>query len=190
MANSPVDVVERWRSCFEASDAEGLKSLWLRDHPTLTYLPTEREEVITTWANIAAYYDRVTGVLDVVKWRTWDVVADVVSPDTAFAFAYTDMYYKSKAQPELGRQYWQGRVSFHLKKSGDEWKVIHYEDSTLMQWMLPLVTELQRPSLQQAIDQIKGGKLDDAIRTIEALTEPIPFSRLTSIAQPPYATGD
>jgi hypothetical protein len=130
----------------------------------------------------------VAGGLNVVKWRIWDVVSDVISDDTAFAFAYTDMYYVSKAQPDKGRQYWQGRVSFHLKKSAGEWKVIHYEDSTLMQWLLPLAAELQLPRLREVADAVRAGNSDEAIRLLDVLAEPIPFYELTAIAQPPYAT--
>lgn len=188
VTNSPADVVERWRSCFEASDAEGLKSLWLQDHPTLTYLPTEREAVMTSWPDIEAYYNRVAGSLNVVRWRIWDVVSDVTSDNSAFVFAYTDMYYESKVQSEKGRQYWQGRVSFHLTKAAGEWKIVHYEDSTLMQWLLPLVSELQLPRLREVVDAVRSGNSDEAIRLLDALAEPVPFYELTAIAQPPYAT--
>lgn len=180
------NIPERWRACFEASDAEGLKALWAKDHTPLTYLPTERDAVFTTWQEIADYYDRVAGGLDVIRWRVWDVVADLVTSDTGFAFAYTDMYYRSKAQPDAGDQYWQGRVSFHAKRTADGWKVVHYEDSTLMQWMLPLAQQYQAPRLDALAEAVRAGRQGDALAAIEALRQPIQFWELTAVAKPPY----
>lgn len=189
MANKDVvksveDVVEQWRARFEASDASGMKELWDQGHAPLTYLPTERETAMTSWPDINDYYDRVCGSLKVKEWRTWDVVADVTSDTTAFAFAYTDFIYQSAAQPGAGDQYWQGRISFHLIRSdGGAWKIVHYEDSTLMQWMLPLVQEYQRPRLQAIASLVKSGEKEKALAALSALQEPIPFTELTSIAK-------
>lgn len=182
-------VVESWRANFEASNAERLKSLWAQDHPVLTYLPTEAELPLTKFADIAAYYDHATTVLRIREWRTWDVVVDVMTPDTAFAWAFTSMAFQApdaEGHPP-GDHYWQGRVSFTMLKRGGEWKIVHYEDSTLMQYMVPVAQSLQRSTVEKAASLIAAGNGDQAIALLQALLQPIAFGALTHINTQPAA---
>jgi len=179
------DVVEQWRARFEASDAEGMKALWDRDHAPLTYLPTEREKVMTNWSEINDYYDRVCGSLDVTEWRVWDVIVDLISEQSAFAFAfaYTDFIYQSRMNREAGDQYWEGRISFHVHRRDGAWKIIHYEDSTLMQWMIPLVSRWQATRIDAIEAAVRSGDSALALDLLGALRTPPSFGDLTAIAR-------
>ncbi len=181
-ANEVRAIVEQWRTRYEASDAAGMKDLWDESHTTLTYLPTESPTVMTTWQDIAAYYDNVCGSLKVKEWRTWNVIADVISPTSAFAFAYTDFIYESAALPDISH-YWEGRISFHFKRVGDRWKIVHYEDSTLMQWQLPLVRELQKPMIEEIEEAIAATQVERALELLRQLAKPIKFGAPTSVAK-------
>ena len=173
-------VVESWRRHFEASDADGLKGLWAQDHPRLTYLPTEAEKPLTTFAEISAYYDTPTAVLQVDRWRTWDVVVDVMTADAAFAWAFTSMAFRATAEGHPpGDHYWQGRVSFTLLKRGGAWKIVHYEDSTLMPYLVPIAQDLQRPIIDQGISLIETGQANASVALFRSLLDPIAFGRLT-----------
>lgn len=173
-------VIERWRAAFADTDADRLKTFWAHDHDGLTYLPTEARVPMTGFAEICAYYDAICAMLTLREWRVWDVLIDCPVPDIACVRMLMDMTYEAHAagHPE-GEHYWQGRAFVVLRRSGGEWKFIHYEDSTLMDYMPPLVQAVQKPVLEFALSLIREGNTDDAQTAIRALMEPIPTAALT-----------
>jgi hypothetical protein len=178
------DVVERWRSSYEAADAAGLKALWDREHVPLTYLPTERDQVLTTWDAISTYYDRVCSGIVVREWRVWDVVVDVIAETSAFAVAHTGFTYRVRADAQAAEQYWEGRVAFNFQRRDGAWKLIHYEDSTLWDWVVPLLFEWQAPRVAEAEAAVRAGDSARALALLAALRTPPGLSALTTIARP------
>jgi len=178
------DALERWRSRYEAADAAGLKALWDREHVPPTYLPTEREKPLTSWTEISAYYDHICDAIDVQTWRVWDVTVDVISETSAFAVASTDFTYRVRADTQARQQYWQGRAAFNFQRRDGAWKIIHYEDSTLWNWVLPLALEWQAPHLAEAEAALRAGDSARALSLLAALRTPPGLDALTAIARP------
>jgi uncharacterized protein (TIGR02246 family) len=176
-------VVESWRQAFEASDAEGLKALWAQTHPGVTYQPTERETPLTSFSEISDYYDQACTLLRSKAWRIWDVQVDVLSPDTAFAFALMDMLVEANDPQQPGEHYWQGRVSFVLTKRDGDWKIVHYEDSTLNRYLVTAAQRVQRPSLEKCISLIQAGQPGPCLPLLVQLMEPISSGDLSRANQ-------
>jgi ketosteroid isomerase-like protein len=181
-------VVERWRQAWEAADAEELKALWAQSHPCVTYQPTELEVPLTSYAEIADYCDRVCGMMRnamlTAEWRTLGVVVDVLSSDTAFAFAPFEHLIQGVAGEFGGEHYGRGRASFTLIKSCGEWKIVHYEDSISMHFILPAVYRVQRPSLEQCISLIQTSQAEKCLPLLKQLLEPIPHTELSRANRP------
>lgn len=175
-------VVENWRRAEEASDAEGLKALWAQTHSRLTYQPTELEAPLTSFAEISDYYDRACGSVRSKVWRTWDVVVDVLSSNVAFAFAPMDMLFQTENCDE---QYWKGRASFIMIKVNCDWKIVHYEDSTIMQYFVPIVYRVQHPIVEKCISHVESGRLQQCADLLHEMLRPIPPGKLAEAMRPP-----
>ncbi|MET0657577.1 MAG: nuclear transport factor 2 family protein [Steroidobacteraceae bacterium] len=174
-------VVDARRRSFVESNAPGLKSLWAQDYPSLSYLATEQQDVFTTWEDIARYYDFACGILRTKDWRVWNLQVSLLSPTSAFARAQMQFLYDCLAPDHPpGLHLWRGRISFGFIRQDDHWKIVHYEDSTLLQWVLPLAQRFQRPLLDQAIELINDGDRGGALALLEKLKEEIAFPQLTS----------
>jgi ketosteroid isomerase-like protein len=170
-----IEAVEKWRQAFEATDPEQLKGLWERDHPTVSYLPTESSTILRAMADIDAYYDNMCQILKdlAFRWHVWDLCVDTVEHAIAFADCYFEM--------NSPLSYWQGRASFIFKKKADGWRLIHYQDSTVMDWMLPAASRYIETKLQGIGTALSTSELAEVERLIGEANRPIGMADLPKV---------
>lgn len=163
-----VRVVETWRDVYEAADPQRLKDLWYRDDPKVSYLPTEAAAFLRSMAEIDAYYDRVCEYMTDHKFKfsVWDLSVDVEdSAAMGFATCYFDM--------DSASLYWQGRASFTFKKKDDKWLIVHYEDSTLYNWILPQASRYVEEKLKAVRGAVSRNEREEAERLLDEASAPI-----------------
>jgi ketosteroid isomerase-like protein len=163
-----IKAVETWRQVYEAADPQGLKNLWCRDDRKVSYLPTENATILRSMAEIDAYYDRVCEALtDLgVRWSVWDLSVDLEeNADMAVATCYVDM--------DSADLYWQGRACFIFKRQADAWLIVHYEDSTLYNWILPQASRYVEGELKAIRSALSRGELSEAERLVDEASRPI-----------------
>jgi hypothetical protein len=130
---------------FVRQDLPAQLALWDDAYENVTLLPTERLAPIETWREISEYYATVIPQADVPlsismnKWEISDLTIDFLSDDVAYALALVDSEYdivNDEPIPQLFPGYgprdgkWLGRLTYIIRRSEPNWKIIHCEDST------------------------------------------------------------
>ena len=176
---SGLSLLHAWRDRFAANDTQGLKALWARDYPRLSYHPTERITPMLSWTEIEAYYDNLSRTLSKTEWRIWNEFVDPISEEAAFARTDLEMVYEATfAGHPTGRYRWTGRAAFSLVKQDGAWKIIHYEDSTYLFELLPLVKKFQAPLMDRVAEHIGRSDFTAAMAALEALRQDVAYTQL------------
>ena len=118
------DVVRAWHRAISSGDAAALKALWDQDYEGLIYIAEENNEPLTDWASINAYYDELLAAP--VKWSI-DGLQVGVEGDAAWV--YLTFVAEGRVEALQHDFVWNGRNSFFLRKSGGDWKIVHYHES-------------------------------------------------------------
>ena len=119
-------VIEVWRSAFEAKDMDRLKGLWDQGYPQLLYIAEENNDHLGDWAAISKYYDAIPGLVETMDWKIDNLMVDVIGD---FAYAYHTFLVKAEAKDIDNPLVADGRNTFVLRKTGGQWKIIHYHES-------------------------------------------------------------
>lgn len=138
--------LDTYFSSYEKLEFDTCRSLWDSQHPNLSWKPTEAPHAITTFEEISAYMEG-THFIDLQAFRPARVyMIDFIRDDVAFVLADMVCKFFVPRSDALTAAYdagtfpfipgetsmWQGLSTFVLHKRNDQWKLIHYEDST--QW--------------------------------------------------------
>ena len=119
-------VIESWKDGFVAKDMEKVKSLWDQSYPQLLYIAEENDDELTTWAAINDYYNAVPGAVKSLDWRIDPPTIDVFGDG---AFVYLTFHVNADIEGIDHEMTFNGRDTFVLRKTGGQWKIIHYHES-------------------------------------------------------------
>jgi uncharacterized protein (TIGR02246 family) len=119
-------LIRQWGSAFAAADVEGVKALWDQNYPQLVYVAEESNDHMTSWAEINNYLDAIPGAIISVEMNIDNVMVDVIG-DAAYAYLtfVANAHIKGVDNPMK----FEGRDTFVLRKTGGQWKIIHYHES-------------------------------------------------------------
>ena len=117
-------VIRRWHAAISTGAAAPLKALWDQDYDGLIYIAEENNEPLTDWASINAYYDELLSAP--VTWSIDGLTVGVLGDG---AWAYLTFVAAGRVEALQHDFVWNGRNSFFLRKSGGEWKIVHYHES-------------------------------------------------------------
>lgn len=168
-------MVAQWAAFLQTGDVSGVKTLWAADHEHLTYLPTVSYEPKTSWSEISDFYDRLLEAIGFDVWKVWDIRVDVLSRDVAYVWCLAAIEYVKRTMPGKRQQF---RCNFCLIKQQGAWRIAHYEDSTQMQYMIPIVQKFQSTHLDHAAAQFAAGNIDAGLAALRFLKEPILLDQL------------
>ncbi len=175
-------VIEEWSNSFRDGDAERLKAIWAQDRENLTYLPTEYQEPMRTWAEIAGYYDHLCAFVIRQTSEISDIVIDVLTDEVAFArLSWSVTFDAAPADYPPGKHHWTGRSAFCFLKTEGAWKVVHYEDSTFLFELFPLIRRFQAGKLDKVAELIESDDRSGAIEAVESLRTEIKYTDLSTI---------
>ena len=119
-------VIEQYRRGFATLDIDALKTIWAQDYHQIIYIAQEMAQPLWGWEAVEHYYERIGRLIERVTTMTVsDISVDVLN-DVAFAFLSFHFEGEIKGRPHIA----DGRVTFLLRKS-ETWKVIHYHESRL-----------------------------------------------------------
>jgi hypothetical protein len=139
--------LEDYRQAWLATDIEKFKALWDNTHDNLTFMPMERFQVLRSWDEIVAYWSSILPLTEIVRWEVLNPVIDFLGDDHAWVFAEDSFAYRVKNDFQAGEQAYDARTSYVFRRVGDDWKLIHYEDS--IQWF-PSSDEARRQDAERA----------------------------------------
>ena len=117
-------VIRTWHRALNAGDAAALKGVWDQGYAGLIYIAEENNEPLTDWPSISGYYDEL--LTAPVKWSIDGPEVGVVGES---AWAYLTFVAEGRVEALKHDFVWKGRNSFFLRKSGAEWKIVHYHES-------------------------------------------------------------
>ena len=115
--------LDAWTAAMSAADGPKLKSMWDTTYPNVVYIAEENEKALVGWAGINEYYDGLASGLENASWKYDNLVVDVFG-DTAYA--------QCTALGQSGtstRMEYVMRDTFIFRKTGGQWKIIHYHES-------------------------------------------------------------
>jgi ketosteroid isomerase-like protein len=121
------EVLEKYRTGWLKLDTNILKSIWDQEYKNIVYVAVELKKPIYGWAGVKDYYERTAKELLQVKDFTLQNISLDIFHDIAFAFAtyHFEAISKTGKEPIGG----DGRISFILRKKGNQWLLIHYHES-------------------------------------------------------------
>jgi uncharacterized protein (TIGR02246 family) len=119
-------VIQEWKSAFEAKNIDRIKALWDQDYPQLLYIAEENNDHLSGWAAIDNYYNAIPGGVESMDWTLDNLTVDVIG-DAAYAYVnfHVEAVVKDLDKPMIAN----GRDTFVLRKTGGQWKIIHYHES-------------------------------------------------------------
>ncbi len=119
-------VIQDWRSAFASKDVARVKSLWDQGYSQLLYIAEENNDHLSSWAAIDEYYNAIPGMVGNMDWSIDNLTVDVIGD---MAYAYLTFHVEADV-PSLSRTLEaNGRNTFVLRKTGGQWKIIHYHES-------------------------------------------------------------
>ncbi len=119
-------VIQDWRSGFAAKDIARVKSLWDQSYSQLLYIAEENNDHLSGWAAIDEYYNAIPGMVGDMNWAIDNLTVDV-SGDMAYAYL---TFHVEANVPSMNRTLVaNGRNTFVLRRTGGQWKIIHYHES-------------------------------------------------------------
>lgn len=123
------DLIETYRQGFLQLDPRRLESIWDREHIPLIYVAMERPEPILGWSAIENYFQALPQHLEQMVEKKIDPIRVDAFGDAAFAFFEFHSVVRLKGGEGLYRP--SGRVTMSFKRTGTEWRAIHYHESAL-----------------------------------------------------------
>ena len=119
-------VIQEWRSAFAAKDMAGVKSLWDQSYSQLLYVAEENNDHLSGWAAIDEYYNAIPDLVGDMDWALDNLTVDV-GGDMAYAYI---TFRVEASVPSLNRTVIaNGRNTFVLRRTGGQWRIIHYHES-------------------------------------------------------------
>ena len=128
-ARAITDVVEQYRRGFAALEPDVLVGLWDPAFSGIVYVAQEKSEPLRGWAAVEAYYRALPHVIPVAaaeEMRVTDLSVEVFG-DVALAFA--KFHFVGQRRDGGGEFTADGRVTFVLRRTEGQWRVVHYHES-------------------------------------------------------------
>ena len=119
-------VIEEWKSAFGALDADRLSAVWDRDYPQPIFIGEEINEALRGSEAISRNYREVLALVVSLDWKIGDLTIDVFGD---VAWAYFTYLVKAEVKGFENPMVSDGRNSLILRKSGGQWKIIHFHES-------------------------------------------------------------
>jgi ketosteroid isomerase-like protein len=124
------DMVQRWIQAFCVVDSETMKTFWPRDHPDLVYQSEEIAVALSTYEEIAAYWDHVPETLESIPAVEDADVRIHVHGDVATVYLYALASAKFPGAERLYRAPF--RASIVLRRLDEGWRYVHYHESRIL----------------------------------------------------------
>ena len=119
-------VIQEWRSAFAAKDMARVKSLWDQSYSQLLYIAEENNDHLSGWSGKGEYYNGIpasVGEMDLaIDNLTVDVIGDM-------AYAYLTFHVEASVSSLNRTLVANGRDTFVLRRTGGQWRIIHYHES-------------------------------------------------------------
>ncbi len=119
-------VIQEWRTAFSGTDVPRLEALWDQSYSKLLYIPEENDDPLSSWAAIDEYYNALSGMVGRL-----DIAIDNLTVDVGGEMAFAYLTFRAEADvPSMSRTlHANGRNTFVLRKTGGEWKIVHFHES-------------------------------------------------------------
>jgi ketosteroid isomerase-like protein len=128
-ASAIAAVVEQYRRGFAALDPDALVDLWDPTFSGIIYVAQEKPEPLHGWAAVEDYYRALPHVIPVAateEMRVTDLSVEVFG-DVALAFA--KFHFVGERRDGGGEFTADGRVTFVLRRTEAQWRMVHYHES-------------------------------------------------------------
>jgi ketosteroid isomerase-like protein len=119
-------VIREWLAALQANDAQRVKAVWDRNYPHLIYIAEENNDALHGWAGVDGYYNGLSRDVGRADWKIDNLEVDVIGNA---AWAYLTFLVEVDIKPFKRTMVFNGRNTFILRKSGGQWKIIHYHES-------------------------------------------------------------
>ena len=119
-------VIREWQAAATAKDVDRLKNLWDKDYPQLLYIAEEDTDAHRGFDGISNYYGNLPGAVNSMDWTIKETTVDVIGD---MAYAYVEFLVKADINGIDHEMVFDGRDTFILRRTGGQWKFIHYHES-------------------------------------------------------------
>ena len=119
-------VIQEWNTGLNNKDVPRLKSVWDQSYPQLIYIAEENNDPLLDWDSISKYYDALTGMVESLNFRLDNLTIDIFGDA---AYAYLSFLAKARITGVDHEMTFDGRNTFVRRKTGGQWKIIHYHES-------------------------------------------------------------
>jgi uncharacterized protein (TIGR02246 family) len=119
-------VIREWNEAFVATDPARLKGIWDNDYPQLMYIAEENNDCLRGSDAIATYYGGIPDFVESIDFSLTETTVDAIGD---MAYAYVEFLAKASIKGVDHQMTFQGRNTFVLRKTGGQWKIIHYHES-------------------------------------------------------------
>jgi len=120
------EVIREWYLALNANDVDRVKSIWDRTYDQLVYIAEENNEALYGWSGVEGYYDGLKSDVGSVEWKIDDLQTDVIGEA---AWAYLTYVVEVEMKSFNRTMTFNGRNTFMLRKTDNQWKIIHYHES-------------------------------------------------------------
>ena len=114
-------VIEQFKSAFDASDVQGIVKLFARD---AAFLGTISPKLVTTTEEIDAYFQGIK--TDTPRKITIGEYSTLILSDTAVVFAGFDVFARTKDGKVIETP---ARFTFVITKGDQGWRISHFHSS-------------------------------------------------------------
>lgn len=122
-----VQVIDRWRSAFNALDPDALCALWDQTYPHIVYQPEEFPDALHGWREVESYYRAVVKIAQNLRDQSLTDLEMDLFGELAWVYhrgrVTFDIVGKAESVPG------EVRHTFILRKVDGAWKIIHYHES-------------------------------------------------------------
>ncbi|HYF24742.1 MAG TPA: nuclear transport factor 2 family protein [Baekduia sp.] len=125
------DIIQRWIQAFCVVDADTMKTFWPRDYADIVYQSEENQHALSSYDEIAAYWDHVPSTLESIPAvEDADVRIHLHGNDIATVYLYAMASAKFPGAERLYRAPF--RACIVLRRLDGAWKFIHYHESRVL----------------------------------------------------------
>lgn len=154
------ELLARYAAAYNRQDYAALLELWDRDDPDVFYIAEEIDPPMHGWELIEAYFNR-PGVLDGIRCRYSEVVANLLAP--GLAIATYKLHFDLKVRNMKAMSGFD-RVVAVFRRRPDGWKMARYAEAPQ-----PPMTMIRR--FCEMAGEIPAERQRDLLRSVQTLQE-------------------
>lgn len=154
------EFLARYAAAYNRQDYAALLDLWDRDDPDVFYIAEEIDPPMHGWKLIEAYFNR-PGVLDGIRCRYSDIVANLLAPDLAIATYRLHFDLKVRNMKAMSGF---DRVVAVFRRRPDGWKMARYAEA-------PQAPMTMIRKLCEMAGEVPAERQRELLRSVQTLQE-------------------